>query len=124
MFKMRFIGKVQLRDHNGNVIYEIDANHDKIYYDTMFKAMAISAKKNHDYAGTSDDSMSNFKRIESAGIDPKIGILVRILDKIGRIETFFKEGELKVENEGVSDAFIDVLNYCALMNVLLEEKNE
>jgi len=41
---------------------EVEMNHHRIYYESIFKAMKISAKKNHDYAGgDSSYPLSNFK---------------------------------------------------------------
>jgi hypothetical protein len=38
-----------------------------------------------------------------------------------RIKTFDEKGELKVENEGVEDALIDVQNYMDLIYGLIKE---
>lgn len=101
-------------------------NHHKAYYEAIFKAMQISAAKNHDYAGGEDkDPLANFKRVEAAGVEPIVGLVVRMLDKVGRIETFMREGKLLVPGETVEDAFSDLGNYCFLAIALMEDmKNE
>lgn len=104
---------------------EAEMNHHHVYYEKIFEAMAISAKKNHDYAGGLDKHpLGNFLKTADSGIDPKIGLWVRMTDKIGRISTFFREGELKVDNEGLEDAFMDLGNYCFLMLALLSEEED
>jgi len=102
-----------------------EVNHHKDYYRAIFEAMNVSAAKNHDYAGNEDmHPLGNFMRTSAAGIDPEIGLLVRMLDKVGRIETFFREGSLKVKGESVEDAFMDLGNYCFLMIALLRDKED
>ena len=98
------------------------ANHHKVYYESIFKAMEISAKKNHDYAGGMDkDPLANFKEASKMGLKPEQGLWMRSLDKVGRINTFFREGKLEVENEGLEDALMDLGNYCFLMLALLSD---
>jgi hypothetical protein len=77
--------------------------------------------KNHDYS-RENDALSNFKDGASAiGIHPVKGLLLRVMDKIGRINSFCDKGELKVENEGVEDAFMDILNYMVLGVALVRD---
>ncbi len=48
--------------------------------------------------------------------------MLRVVDKISRISTFLKKGELKVGNETVQDSILDVVNYMILLQGLLEDK--
>lgn len=110
-----------------NVEGEVQAgapvNHHKEYYLAMLEAMDISAAKNHDYCGgVENDPLANFKKVTEAGVPSHIGLLVRMKDKQQRIDTFFKEGELKVQGEGVKDALMDLGNYCFLMIALLKDE--
>lgn len=100
----------------------VEANHHKEYYNAIMQAMAISAKKNHDYAGGMwSHPLANFKKAEDMGLTAEQGLWMRALDKVGRINTFFKEGKLAVESESVEDAFMDLGNYCFLMIALLRD---
>lgn len=119
-----------MEKHKNRVDYKISfddktiyANHHNTYYDSIFKAMEISAKKNADYAGgMSHDPLANFKKVAEAGIQPSKGLWMRALDKVGRINTFMREGKLNVDNEGVEDALMDLGNYCFLMLALLQDE--
>jgi len=82
---------------------------------------AIMRQKNHDYRGGTGDPYANFRGSTNLGIDPIVGILLRVQDKIMRIKTFAEKGTLKVEGEGVKDALIDVTNYMALIWGLINE---
>ena len=88
-------------------------------------AKDIMKKKNHDYAGSGGDSpFANFERTEAMGIcSTEAGVLVRMVDKISRLSTFVEAGKLKVDNEGYQDAIVDIINYCVLLNGIIEEKN-
>lgn len=85
------------------------------------KAREIMSQKNHDYRGGSDDPYANFRGSTSLGIDPVIGILLRIQDKMMRIKTFSESGTLKAKGESVEDAFIDVINYIALIAGIIHD---
>ena len=49
--------------------------------------------------------------------------MLRVVDKVSRISTFLKKGELKVSNETVEDSILDVINYMILLHGLLADKN-
>ena len=86
------------------------------------KARSIMHAKNHDYRGGSGDPFANFRGSTSFGIDPIVGILLRMQDKMQRIKTFAEKGQLQVKGEGVEDAIVDLINYSVLMYGLCQEK--
>jgi hypothetical protein len=65
--------------------------------------------------------MGNLRKCEEAGIDAWRGCLVRIGDKMSRLENFLKEKEYLVISEKAEDTVIDLANYAILMSCLLEE---
>lgn len=80
-------------------------------------------KKSSDYTGGegSKDPFANFKATETLDVDPVIGVMIRIMDKIQRIRSFVYDGKLKVSNESVYDAFDDIKEYHQIMAELAEE---
>ncbi len=92
-----------------------------LHTQTCDAAKETMIKKNHDYTGGSDP-FANFKASRVVGIDPVLGILMRVMDKFKRIETFVNNGELLVEGEGVLDAVDDTINYMILAKGLLIER--
>ena len=84
----------------------------------------IMAKKNHDYAGANGQTpFGNFQAPEQLGLcSTETGIVMRMLDKLKRLVTFCNAGELKVENEGASDACKDIVNYAIILAAYVEEK--
>jgi len=83
-------------------------------------------RKSSDYTGgqASQDPFANFRATEVLDIDPVIGIMMRIMDKIQRVRSFVNDGELKVPNESVYDAFDDMIGYTILAKAMIKEKRD
>lgn len=95
----------------------------KLHEHTCKQARDIMRAKNHDYTDGSEDPFANFRASEAIGVDPAIGILVRTLDKIKRLQTFANRGQLSVDGEGYVDAIRDTINYMVLLRGLFEERS-
>ena len=81
---------------------------------------AVYEAKDSDYSATGLP-MGNLRKCEDAGIEAWRGCLVRIGDKISRLENFLKEKEYLVLSEKAEDTIIDLANYAILMACLIEE---
>jgi hypothetical protein len=93
--------------------------------DELYKnARSIMEQKNHDYRGGSGDPYQNFRGATNLRIHPVVGILLRLQDKMMRIQTFVEKGELKVKGESIEDALCDIINYTALMRGMIHEEND
>lgn len=62
-------------------------------------------KKNADYG----DSFARVRREEGAA-----SILVRLKDKLYRLETILHGSDIKVSDEKVEDTLLDMANYCIM----------
>lgn len=83
----------------------------------------IMVKKNNDYTGDKKSPFANFEACEKFDVcSTEKGFMVRMLDKMKRINTFIKKGELKVKNEPVEDAIKDLINYLILLAAFIEDK--
>lgn len=71
------------------------------------RARILMETKNRDY-GENDDPFRNFRRW---GL---LGIIVRLGDKLARLETYVDRGDLKVVDEQVRDTVLDIINYAVL----------
>lgn len=91
----------------------------KQFFESILK---LSQAKNDDYTGTGDDPFANFKR--SRRVLPEEGLLLRVEDKIARIESFLDKGTLSVANESAVDACMDVAAYMSILAGLIEAKRE
>ena len=88
----------------------------KLHTKLTTKAKKIMKQKNDDYTNKDlENPFSNFKACEEFGVcGTGTGFLVRMLDKFKRILTFKENGKLSVDNEGLEDAIIDLINYLIL----------
>jgi hypothetical protein len=93
---------------------------DNTALDILDNMQAVYEAKDNDYSATGLP-MGNFRKCEDAGIDAWRGCLVRIGDKMSRLENFIKEKEYLVLSEKAEDTVIDLANYAILMSSLIEE---
>lgn len=84
--------------------------------------VAISARKNADYANTSDP-FQNFRVCEALGIPAEVGLIVRMSDKLTRAANLIQPGrEAKVVDESVKDTLKDLANYAVILCMYIEQK--
>jgi hypothetical protein len=96
----------------------------ELHEDTCERCREMMKAKNQDYAGGSgDDPFANFRTAKAIGVDPAKGILMRMLDKVKRVQSFVERGNLKVEDEPVEDACDDLVNYAILLKGELIDRN-
>lgn len=93
----------------------------KLHIEISTRCLEIMKRKNHDYTSGSTDPFANFRMSEMIGIHPVLGILLRVMDKIKRIQTFVDKGKLEVNNESVRDAIEDCINYFILIEGMIIE---
>lgn len=99
---------------------QITATHDlqQFVTEVYSKGIEIIGRKNRDYGDhKNSDPFGNFNR---HGLK---GFLVRIDDKLARLNTFCDSGRLTVIDESVLDTIIDAANYLAIMAAYIYSKN-
>ena len=100
------------------------------FYEIMKELKQLHSDKNHDYAGT-DDPLRNLtacSRIQVScpkckhthGLEPWIGVLIRLQDKISRLESL-AGADPKVKGESILDTLNDTAVYAILGRILKEE---
>ena len=72
------------------------------------EALDIFTKKNHDYG----DSFATYG---------PTGVIVRIGDKIQRLQSITRKGIMMVNDEPIRDTLMDLHNYCAMAIMLMDE---
>jgi len=80
----------------------------------------LHVRKAHDY-GNGKDPLGNFEQARDWGLTPLQGCMIRIGDKIARLQSFMKKGVLL--NEGVDDTLTDLAAYALLAKVLLRRES-
>lgn len=86
------------------------------------KMREIMLKKGNDYA--TQDRLSNFKLAGNiCGISPEVQCLSLIATKVARLSVLL-HSQNEPNNESISDSIIDLINYAALLDMLLSDKEE
>lgn len=86
----------------------------------MQELISLHHAKNHDYAG--GDYLSDIIASRRAGILPWKNALLRIQQKISRLESFAKQGEFSVMDEKLEDTCKDLAVYSILLLMLYRHK--
>lgn len=73
------------------------------------EALALFTRKNKDYG-------------DSFAIYGPVGVLVRMGDKINRLQSISKSGVVMVNDESMRDTLMDLHNYSAMAIMLMDEK--
>jgi hypothetical protein len=92
----------------------------QMFQDLLAQMQQISNAKAHDYAG-SEDPLRNFRLCEAMGLPAWKGIVVRITDKLARIQSFCKKESLEVKDESIEDTLLDMANYSLLCLIMYRE---
>ncbi len=82
----------------------------------------ISRKKNADYANA-EDAFLNFRACTMMGIDPKVGLLVRMSDKLVRASNLLTH-EANVVDEQIGDTLADLANYAMILKLFIEDEKQ
>lgn len=87
---------------------------------TFARCASIARKKNADYAGQGDQ-FANFKAAPAllSGVSVEKGILVRLTDKLKRIDNLLTH-DAYVTEESMSDTIEDAINYLAILKAWRE----
>lgn len=89
--------------------------------ETIFsEAVSIARKKNADYSKVSDPFL-NFRLSPFVGVSVERGILVRICDKISRVQNLLDQ-EPQVVEESIEDTLKDIINYSAILLTYIKNK--
>ena len=101
---------------------------DQYRRDEIENILSLTAQKNSDYTGgeTNPNPFENFDQSELYGVDPIIGVNIRLGDKIQRAKAYCKDGKLSlnVKGDSVKDIYRDIIGYCLIILGMLERKKD
>lgn len=90
-------------------------------FHALLKEMGeLHDKKQADY-GADGDPFANVRSAEEWGLAPSLGACIRIGDKVARLHSFYRKGELA--NESVEDAYLDLAVYAIIGLLLYREES-
>lgn len=87
----------------------------------LAEVAALHNGKNHDYAHDTDP-LSNLRRAQLLGVDPFVGVIVRLSDKWSRLEQLVS-GKVP-KHESIRDTLMDNAIYSLLAILLLDERTK
>jgi hypothetical protein len=91
------------------------------FHELLAEVGCLHDQKQADY-GRGDDPFANVRASTDWAMPAWVGAMIRATDKVRRLQTFARKGELR--NEAVVDAFMDLACYALIARVLYEEENE
>lgn len=94
---------------------------DHRFEDKLDEMKALHRKKMQDY-GAEGDPYANVRAANEWGVDPWVAAMVRLNDKIRRLQAYVRNGHLA--NEGAQDSLSDIAVYSLIASILLEEVTE
>lgn len=83
--------------------------------------LAIMKNKNKDYTA-GGGPFANFEQAKDFGVEPLLGLSLRLGDKFKRVQSYFKNQSLSVESEGIEDAYRDIIGYSLIALAMIHEK--
>ena len=110
---------------------EANAHFDKEWWfnfqaDQFKKISELTRKKNDDYTGGADagNPFANFDEADDFGVDPLVGLSVRMGDKMQRLKSYCNGGlSLDTDGDTVADIFRDFIGYSSIALGMLERKS-
>lgn len=88
------------------------------FRELLRQARELHDKKQLDY-GTDQDPFVNVRASSDWGVPAWIGAMIRLNDKVKRLQSFAQKGTLA--NESAKDSFMDIAVYALIAYVLYEE---
>jgi hypothetical protein len=91
------------------------------FHELLGEAGITHDRKQADY-GRGDDPFANVRASEDWGVDGWVGAMVRLTDKVKRLQSLRNKGYLA--NESALDSFMDIAVYALIAYVLYEQAAE
>jgi hypothetical protein len=92
----------------------------KDFYNELIACGLLHAQKQRDY-GKPEDPFANVRSTEEWGIAGWVGAMVRLNDKVKRLQTLARTGGLA--NESAIDSFRDIAVYSLIALVLYQQES-
>lgn len=88
------------------------------FHDLLAEAADLHDMKQGDY-GRDEDPFANVRASEDWNVPAWVGAMVRLTDKVRRLQSLARRGSLN--NEAAIDSFMDIAVYALIARILYEE---
>lgn len=93
----------------------------ELFLGVLDEVRDLHLKKSRDY-GSDGDPYANVRATEGWGVPAWAGAMLRANDKIVRLQSYVRNGQLA--NEGVEDSLIDIAVYASIALALWREQTQ
>lgn len=90
------------------------------FHEILTELGELHDRKQRDY-GRGDDPFANVRASEEWEVDGWVGAMIRLNDKVRRLQALARNGDLA--NESAQDSFMDIAVYAVIAAVLHEQQN-
>lgn len=95
----------------------------KDYLQLLEEMADLHKRKSAGYSGAENpDPWANFRGSEKLGIKPSVGALIRLQDKVARIQALVRNPANDQVGESIEDTLMDAAAYCLITICLLREE--
>lgn len=98
-------------------------NGDHRFFDRLEALSNIHLAKSGDY-GDGDDPLANLRAAEAWGLPAYYSALIRIQDKVTRLQSWVRKGGDIGEHESIEDTCLDLASYAILLAILIQEEQD
>ena len=106
----------------GSVTFEPEKKAgDPRFHELLTKIGNLHNLKSQDY-GSDHDPYANVRASLECGVAPWVGALIRLNDKVHRLQQFAQKGTLA--NESAEDSFLDIMVYAGIALILYREESD
>lgn len=100
--------------------HKIDGTLNPEFMTVVIEVIRMHAKKGADY-GSDEDFFANVVQSKDWGVAPWVGTMIRLNDKVTRLQKAANGGPL--ENEGIEDSLLDIATYAIIATCLFRRES-
>lgn len=90
------------------------------FYQLLKELAELHERKTNDYSG--DIPLQDLRESKELGIEPWVGVLLRMTHKFGRLKQLAKGRKIMCKDEKIKDTLIDIASSALISIILYEEK--
>lgn len=90
------------------------------YYKLLDELRDLHRRKTNDYSG--EIPLQEMRDIEEFGVDPYIGVIIRMRAKFGRLKNLVRNKEMMCKSESILDTLMDIASDALIAIIFYKEK--
>lgn len=119
--KINLTARVKVQDDSFIGDKVIPSGADPRFLDVLDSLWQLHIRKGADY-GRDGDPYANIRQYEELGLEPWVQCVGDIMENLGRVKSFIKNGNLK--NDPMENSLLDIASYAIIAYILYNEYAE